>query len=139
MRRAAAVLVAVVVLAVPGVAVPAGAAGAVFVRTAVSGGSLAVAPAAIRISVHGDLSLHGMRWAGWGGAEARGRGRAHVKACVPDCNLGKWESPRVTVTLADRIRCDGRVVYGWLGYRLHGEIPEGAKRRGSVDMRPRGC
>jgi hypothetical protein len=133
------VLVAVVVLAVPVVAVPAGAADVVFVRTAVSGGRLAVRPAGIKISVHGDLSLHGMRWAGWGRAEARGRGRAHVKACVPDCNLGKWESPRVTVTLADRIRCDGRVVYGWLGYRLHGEIPEGAKRRGSVDMRPRGC
>ncbi|HEY0280068.1 MAG TPA: hypothetical protein VGC32_17530 [Solirubrobacterales bacterium] len=118
---------------------PAGAAGAVFVRTAVSGGALAVRPAAIRISVHGDLSLHGMRWDGWGGVEARGRGRARVKACVPDCNLGKWETPRVTVTLAGRVRCDGRLVYGWLGYRLHGEIPEGAKRRGSLDMRPRGC
>jgi hypothetical protein len=138
-RRATVVLVAVVVLAVSVVAVPAGAAGAVFVRTAVSGGSLAVRPTAIKISVHGDLSLHGMRWSGWGGAEARGSGRARVKACVPDCNLGKWESPRVTVRLANRIRCDGRLVYGWLGYRLHGEIPEGAKRRGSIDMRPWGC
>ncbi len=128
-----------VVLAAAVVAVPAAAAGAVLVRMALSGETLAVRPSAIKISVHGDLSLHGMRWAGWGGAEARGRERARVKACVPDCNLGKWESPRVTVTLADRIRCDGRVVYGWLGYRLHGEIPEGAKRRGSVDLRPRGC
>lgn len=127
-------LVAVVVLAVP-----AGAGGAVFVRTSLAGDGLAVAPSAIRISVHGDLTLHGMRWVGWGGAEANGRGRARVKACVPDCNLGKWESPRVTVRLAERIRCRGRVVYGWLGYRLRGEIPEGAKRRGSVDMRPPGC
>jgi hypothetical protein len=138
MRRAATLLAAVAASAAV-LAVPAGAAGAVFVRTALSGGGLAVRPAAIEISVHGDVSLHGMRWTGWGGAEATGRGRARVKACVPDCNLGKVEWPRVTVRLEDRIRCRGRVVYGWLGYRLRGEVPEGAKARGTVDMRPRGC
>lgn len=126
-------------VAVLALAVPAGAAGAVFVKTAVVGGALAVRPAAIEISVHGDLSLHGMRWTRWGEAEATGGGRARVKACVPDCNLGEVEWPRVTVRLADRVRCDGRVVYGWLGYRLHGEIPEGARPRGTVDLRPRGC
>lgn len=134
MRRAAAVLVAMAVLVMP-----AGAAGAVFVRTAIVGGRPAVKPAAIKVSVHGDVSLHGLRWTSWGGAEASGRGRARVKACVPDCNLGKVEWPRVTVRLADRIRCDGLVTYGWLGYRLHGEIPAGAKARGTVDLRPRGC
>lgn len=134
-----AVLVVVVALAVSIVALPAGAAGAVYVRTALVGGGLAVRPAAIEVTVHGDVSLHGLRWSSWGGPEASGSGRARVKACVPDCNLGKFKYPRVTVRLADRVRCDGRVVYGRLGYRLHGEIPEGAKRRATVDLRPRGC
>jgi len=133
-RRAAGAFVAAVLLVLP-----AGAAGAVFVRTAVVGGGLAVRPAAIEVTAHGDVSLHGLRWGSWGGAEAIGRGRAKVKACVPDCNLGKVKYPRVTVRLAGRMRCDGRVVYGRLGYRLLGEIPEGAKRRGTVDLRPRGC
>jgi hypothetical protein len=111
----------------------------VYVRTAIDGGGVAVRPEAIALSVHGSLSLHKLRWVRWGGAVAIGGGRARVKACVPDCNLGKVEWPRVTVRLEDRIRCDGRLVYGWLGYRLRGTIPAGAKARGSVGMRPRGC
>jgi hypothetical protein len=121
-------------------ALPASAtAGSVYVRTAIVGGGLAVRPEEIALSVHGSLSLHKLRWASWGGAVAIGGGRARVKACVPDCNLGKIEWPRVTVRLEDRIRCDGRLVYGWLGYRLHGTIPAGAKARGSVEMRPGDC
>lgn len=96
-------------------------------------------PEEVALSVHGSLSLHKLRWESWGGTVAKGSGRARVKACVPDCNLGKVEWPRVTVRLEDRIRCDGWLLYGWLGYRLHGAIPAGAKPRGSVDMRPRGC
>ncbi|MFT3863420.1 MAG: hypothetical protein QM729_04045 [Solirubrobacterales bacterium] len=110
-----------------------------YVRVAIDGGRLAVRPEAIALSVHGSLSLHRLRWREWGGTVATGRGRARVKACVPDCNLGKVEWPRVTVRLEDRIRCEGRVLYGWLGYRLQGEIPEGVRPRGSVDMRPKGC
>lgn len=111
----------------------------VFVRTAIDGGGLAVRPEAIALSVHGSLSVHALRWDGWGGAVARGRGRARVHGCVPDCNLGKIEYLRVRVRLSEVTECEGRLVYGRLGYRLGGQVPAGVERGGRFDMRPEGC
>jgi hypothetical protein len=122
------------------VVVPASAAASpVYVRTAIVGGGLAVKPVEIALSVHGSLSLHKLRWTGWGGAVATAGGRARVRGCVPDCNLGGLKWPRASVRLSDLVRCGGRVVYGRIGYVLSGEIPAGVERRGRIDMVPRGC
>jgi hypothetical protein len=117
----------------------ASAGGRVYVRTAIVGGGLAVKPEEIALSVHGSLSLHKLGWASWGGAVAKATARARVRGCVPDCNLGGLKWPRARVRLSDRVRCEGRLVYGRLGYALGGEIPAGVERRGRVDMLPRGC
>ncbi len=126
----------VLVVAVLALAAPAGAAArSVFVKVAIDSDRLALKPEALALSVHGSLSLHKLGWRGWGGPVARGRGRARVKACVPDCNLGKVEYPRVKLRLTEVVRCQGRLIYGRLGYRLLGEIPEGVPRGGRFDMR----
>jgi hypothetical protein len=109
------------------------------VRTAIVGGRLAVKPVGIALSVHGSLSLHKVRYESYGGLVAKATARARVHGCVPDCNLGGLAYPRARVRLSGRVRCEGRLVYGRIGYALLGALPEGVDRRGRIGMLPRGC
>jgi hypothetical protein len=108
----------------------------VFVKASIDSNELKVRPHVILLSGDGTLGLEGIHYETYGGVVAKASGRAYTRGCTPNCAEGKVRRPGATIRFSDLLKCEGRLVYGELEYRLHGPLLKGYKRRESFDLRP---
>jgi hypothetical protein len=108
----------------------------VFVKASIDSNELRVRPHVLLLSGDGTLGLEGLHYETYGGAVAKASGRAYTRGCTPDCAEGKVRRPGATIRFSDLLKCEGKLVYGELEYRLHGSLLKGYKRRESFDLRP---
>jgi hypothetical protein len=69
----------------------------------------AVEPRAM--DVNREQQLSGLRWSGWGGARATGRGDVSTLVCDPSCATGRRETSRAVIVLSLPRRCGERRYY----------------------------
>ncbi|HEY1855264.1 MAG TPA: hypothetical protein VGG40_11815 [Solirubrobacterales bacterium] len=91
------------------------------------------------LSGDGTFGMDKVRWMSWGGAKARGTGRAFVNDCIPYCAAGHVDRPRARLTLSKVVDCEGTPIYVRLEYALTGPLPKGFPRHGGYSMRPLGA
>jgi len=70
----------------------------------------------------GNFYLSGLRWSGWGAAEATARGTAHVNDCTPYCAAGRFHTYPIIAQVSRRSTCSGerqytRLVVRWVQRR----------------------
>ena len=70
----------------------------------------------------------------YGGPAAKAT-RAYVRGYTPNCAEGKLFRPRATLRLVDQIPCRGVRIYSRLRFVLHGSLPSGERRHGTVALR----
>jgi hypothetical protein len=130
-----AVVIAVAVLA------PASAFAApqVFVKSSIDNESFEVKPHRIILAGDGTLALLAIKYESYGGPVAKGTSTAYTRGCTPFCADGEVLRPKATLRLSDLIKCEGKMIYAELSYRLYGKIPKGFSRRVTDDMRPVGA
>jgi hypothetical protein len=108
----------------------------VFVKASIDSNELKVRPHAVLLSGDGTLALYGIHYETYGGVVAKASGRAYTRGCTPDCAEGKVRRPGATIRFSDLLKCEGKLVYGELEYRLHGPLLKGYERRERFDLRP---
>jgi len=64
-----------------------------------------------------------IRYSSYGGRTATGTAVQHAKDCIPDCASGGISAARVTIRLADVVRCDGTLFYSRASTRYIGRPP----------------
>lgn len=69
----------------------------------------AVAPS--RLMVNREQTLEGVRWSGWGGTSATGRGQVTTLVCDPTCAQGRLDRSAATIVLSKPRRCGRRRFY----------------------------
>ena len=87
-------------------------------RAALAGGAIGVVDLENRagveprsMDVNAEQELSGLRWSGWGGDRATGRGQVSTLVCDPNCATGRRESSRAVIVLSEPRRCKGRRYY----------------------------
>lgn len=79
-------------------------------------------------------------WAAFNKVEARGKGKAFVNDCDPDCASGEFEAYKVKVHLTKpkKTKCNGRKVpvFSKIEVKFTDDKPDGIKRR---DRYPLAC
>jgi hypothetical protein len=124
------------VVCVGAMATSAAAAQRVFIKASIDSNELKVRPHAVLLSGDGTPALYGIHYETYGGVVAKASGRAYTRGCTPNCAEGKVRRPGATIRFSDLLKCEGKLVYGELEYRLHGPLLKGYKRRESFDLRP---
>ena len=128
---------AILVVGLVALAVPAGAAAArVFVKPSLNDVPLQVRPHRILLAEDGTLDLYAIHYESYGGSVATATGRGYTRGCVPDCAQGKVDRPRAKIRLSQVTRCEGKEVYARLEYTFSGPIPGGFERHATYDLRP---
>jgi hypothetical protein len=69
----------------------------------------AIAPR--KMDVNDEQTLSGLRWTGWAGARATGRGRVQTLICEPSCANGRIEASSAVIVLSSPRRCGRRHYY----------------------------
>ena len=77
-------------------------------------------------------------WASFNKVDARGKGKAFVNSCVPDCASGDFDTYKVKVHLTKpkRTKCNGRKVplFSKIQVRFKGDKPSGLKRKDNYPL-----
>jgi hypothetical protein len=119
-------------------AIASGASHKVYVERDIDSQELAYRPHAIGLSGDGTFAMAGIKYRTYGGPVARATARAYVRGCTPNCAEGRLFRPRATLRLVDQIQCRGVTIYSRLRFVLHGSLPSGDRRHGTVLLRPLG-
>ena len=129
-------LVAVVLGLLCASATAAGAHHRVLVRRDIVNEEFGYRPHAIGLSGDGSFFVYGLHWTQYGQKTASATGRAQTRGCVPNCAQGREFKPRVHLRLSRVVECGGRYIFGRLEYALHGHIPTGFRRDGTLSLLP---
>jgi hypothetical protein len=87
-------------------------------RAALAGGAVGVVDLSNRagveprsMDVNREQQLSRLRWSGWGGARATGRGDVSTLVCDPSCATGRRETSRAVIVLSSPRRCGASRFY----------------------------
>ncbi len=86
-------------------------------------------PRRFAIKPHGyyhNVSVHGLRWTGWGASQATADGTFTYQFCVDEsCSVAPFFDEPVVVTLSQIKRCrNGRSSYTTLALTIDGSMPD---------------
>jgi hypothetical protein len=110
-------VLAVVLLGV--IAVPAVAGATVFFNDVDN--QRVVKPRTLLLTGDGTLEVQHVTWSSWGGATAKGSGRAEYHGCTPSCAQARVHHAQVAITLSKIRTCAGKRYYS----RVRLTLPSG--------------